>query len=76
MGKYGHIFMRIIESNKMKILMSSFLCLVMDVFRIGSTKILKYFFKGNVWLRGRLDSFLQNNIRTNKENVWLWGFVC
>ncbi len=48
----------------------------MDVFKIGSTKIPNCFFKGNVWLRGGLDSFSQNNTRTNKENVWLWEFVC
>jgi hypothetical protein len=46
------------------------------MFKTGLTKILKRSFKGNVGFKGGLDSFSQNNTKTNKENVWLWGFVC
>jgi hypothetical protein len=45
----------------------------MGVFKTGLTKIPKCFFKGNVWFKGGLDSFSQNNTKTNKENVWLCG---
>jgi hypothetical protein len=44
----------------------------MGVFKAG---FLKCFLKGNVWFKGGLDLFSQNNTKTNKENVWLWG-VC
>jgi hypothetical protein len=53
-----------------------FLCLVICMFKTGLTNILKCFFKGNVGFKGGLDSFSQNNTKTNKEHVWLWGFVC
>jgi hypothetical protein len=56
--------------------MSSFLCLVLDVLGLVQQKLPIVFSKANVWLRGGLDSFSQNNTRTNKENVWLWRFVC
>jgi hypothetical protein len=55
--------------------MSSFLCLVIGVFRNNLTKIPKCFFKSNVWFKVGSDSFSQNNTKKNKDNVWLWGFI-
>jgi hypothetical protein len=56
--------------------MSSFLCLVLGVLRIGSTKIPKWLFTCNVRFRGGLDSFSQSSTKLNKENVWLGRFIC
>jgi hypothetical protein len=50
--------------------------MVMGVFWDNLRKNEIDFFKGNLWFKGGLDSFSQNNSNKSKEGVSLLGLVC
>ncbi len=53
--------------------MLSFFGLVMGVFKTDLTKILKCFFKGNVWFKGGLDHFHKTTPTQTKRMFGYWG---